>query len=137
MVAITGFTAKHTTSSSMMLWPHGSKTAAVADLINVSYDEAANTISVDVDIVDKAPAITEFKLHQHQTLDVDAAHYYFNTRPGIDIDIDAPALLQTLKAADYKVSDTLTALLLQSSCLHNMGHANVTEAKGRVCVSLT
>lgn len=78
-------------SSSLMLWPFDLGVTAVADLISVSYDEAMNSITLEVDLVDKP----------HQTLDVESARYDFNTDHGVDI--NAPALLQKLKASEYKV----------------------------------
>jgi hypothetical protein len=88
-------------SSSMMLWPFDSPTAAVADLIEVSYDQPSNSITLEVDVVDKPITISEFQPHQRQTLDVHHAHYHFETPKGVNI--NAHALLNKLEASKYKV----------------------------------
>lgn len=52
----------------------------------------ADEISLLVDLVHDPHTISEFKPHDKQTLEVDEAHYHFDTAPGVKV--DAQALLQ-------------------------------------------
>ena len=93
------------TPSSMLLWPYDQHTAAVADLIEVSYNESSGLVSLEVDLVDNPNTISEFAPHPRQTLDVDNAHYHFSTRSGVTT--DAQALLKSLGDSKYKVKGEL------------------------------
>jgi hypothetical protein len=61
----------------------------------------ADKISLEVDIVHSPHTISEFKPHDKQTLDVDEAHYHFDTAPGVKV--DAQALLQGMKTPGFAV----------------------------------
>lgn len=87
---------------SVLLLPHGSSTAAVADVMDITHDEQAGTITLHLELVHSPETISEFDAHGKQTLDVREAHYHFSTSPGVVI--DAARLLAALQDANFEVA---------------------------------
>lgn len=85
----------------MMLFPFGQSTAAIADVMDVSYDEASPTVTMQLDVVHNPVVFSQFLEHTPCSANTTEAHYHFATRPGMDV--DAPALLQALKESSYQV----------------------------------
>jgi hypothetical protein len=54
-------------------------------------------VTLQVDVVHHPDTVSEFTPHAPQTLAVDAAHYHFDTAPGVRV--DAQALLDSLAEA--------------------------------------
>jgi hypothetical protein len=49
-----------TSPGSMLLLPHGASVGAVADVMNAVHDQAAGTITLELDVVDSPHIISEF-----------------------------------------------------------------------------
>jgi hypothetical protein len=57
----------------------------------------SDSVTLQVDVVHHPDTVSEFTPHAPQTLAVDAAHYHFDTAPGVRV--DAQALLDSLAGA--------------------------------------
>ena len=88
--------------SSVLLVPHGSSTAAVADVMDIAHDEQSGAISLHLELVHSPHTVSEFEAHGKQSLDVGEAHYHFATPPGVAI--DAARLLASLSDAKLEVA---------------------------------
>jgi hypothetical protein len=87
---------------SVLLLPHVSSTAAVADVMNIAHDEQSGAITLDLELVHSPHTVSEFEAHGKQSLDVHEAHYHFSTPPGVAI--DAAGLLASLQDAKFEVA---------------------------------
>lgn len=96
-----------TTPGSILLLPNGQATAAVADIWNVVHDAETGVITLELDLVHDPRTMSEFAVHGKQVLDVDAAHYHFNTGPSVTV--DAQGLLRQLQASDFKLEGAVMA----------------------------
>ena len=91
------YTWAEITPSSVLLMPNGLSTAAVADVMNIAYDDTTGAVIMDLDLVQDPHTVTEFKPHGKQTLDVDQAHYHFATHPSVSL--NAAAVVQQVQDA--------------------------------------
>jgi hypothetical protein len=87
----------------LMVFPFGQSKAAIADVMDVLYDETSATVTMQLDVVHDPVVISQFLAHTPCSADTTEAHYHFATRPGLDV--DAPALLLPSKilATKWKV----------------------------------
>jgi hypothetical protein len=68
----------------------------------------ADAITLELHVVDQAHTVSEFEPHGKQTLEVDEAHYHFQTAPNIKM--DAAALLDSLKSSSFAIEGGLIVL---------------------------
>lgn len=90
-----------TSPGSVLLLPTGQSTAAVADLLDVTYDSLSGLITLEADLVRDPHTVTEFEPHAKQSLDSADAHYHFETASGVKV--DAAALIKSLQDANFQV----------------------------------
>jgi len=91
-----------TSPGSLLLLPTGQSTAAIADLMDVTYNSETGLMSLHVELVDNPDTISEFQPHGKQSLASDEAHYHFSTAPGVKV--DAAALLKSLQEANFDIN---------------------------------
>jgi len=96
-----------TSPGSLLLLPTGQSTAAVADLMDVTYNSKTGLMSLHVELVHNPDTISEFHPHGKQSLASDEAHYHFSTTPGVKV--DAAALMKSLQDDNYQVDGECTA----------------------------
>jgi hypothetical protein len=99
---------------SVLLLPHGSSTAAVADVMNIAHNEQSGAVTLDLELVHSPHTVSEFEAHGKQSLDVHEAHYHFSTPPGVAI--DATGLLATLQGAKLEVAGEEGGQLAKRAC---------------------
>lgn len=103
----------------LMMVPFGSSTAAIADVMDVTYEEAAGAITLQLDVVHQPVVFSQFVPHvggrRHSDSDTTAAHYHFATRPGMTV--DAAGLLTGLQESNYKPEGVWAAGSMHS-CAH-------------------
>lgn len=110
--AISAFAEKEDSPSSLvrfppnlLMIPFGQTAGAIADLLDVACDEAADTITMRMDVVDNPVVFSQFMEHHPCSADTTEAHYHQNAREGIDI--NAKALLQSVKGSSNSVQGRL------------------------------
>lgn len=106
--SISVFAAADLTASSLvgfppnlLMVPFGKTTGAIADLMDVSYDEKANSITLQLDVVQNPVIFSQFVDHAPHSVDTTAAHYHLSVRDGMHV--DAPAVLKGFKDSSYNV----------------------------------
>jgi hypothetical protein len=85
--------------ASVLLLPTGQSTGAVADVVGVTFDSKTSMIALELELVHQPHTISEFQPHGKQSLDVEEAHYHFETAPGVNV--DAQAFLNNLQSAGF------------------------------------
>lgn len=90
----------HSFPPNLLMVPFGSSTAAIAEVMDISYDDTSAAITMQLDIVHDPVTFTQFVPHAPCSVRTDEAHFHYATRPGMAV--DGPGLLQALKDSDYK-----------------------------------
>lgn len=88
----------------LLMVPFGYTTGAIADLMDVSYDEATDSITLQLDVVHNPVVFSQFVEHTPCSVHTDEAHYHQLVRDPMGV--DAQTLLQSLKDSSYGVEGT-------------------------------
>lgn len=97
---------RHRRSVALMLPSHTTHSIPRACLRSLpTFPCQADVITLELDVVHQPHTISEFEPHAKQTLQVDDAHYHFDTAPGVKV--DAQALLRSLEASNFAVDGAL------------------------------
>lgn len=75
--------------------PFGHTNAAIADVVDMSYDADTGVIRMQLDVVEDPHVFNQFAPHDGAAVHAEDAHYHYATRPGMKI--DAQAVLKALK----------------------------------------
>lgn len=115
----------------LLMVPFGQSTAAIADVLDITFDDTSSTVTMQLDVVHSPNTFSQFiPGHTAHAKDTAAAHYHFATRPGMTL--DAAHVLNTFKESKYTpdgepAGDICNSIVMPIAAAAGVGERNTLQ----------